>query len=707
MPPSFLGALLNAAPSTKTPVPLVSRTSGAFSGWRYNRGATQALGAMEAASVVFGIVDRLATSVSLVDWKLWQKAKSGKPEDRTEVTSHLALDILNSPNEFYSRAEMMEAAQQHQELTGESWLAVSRNPRARSIPLELWPVRPDRMEPVPSAESYIAGYEYRSPDGECVPLRKDDVLFVRRPDPNNPYRGLGPIRSTLTDIDSIRFSMEWNKNFFVNGAEPGGIVEIDRRLSDDEFDELVARWREQHQGTSNAHRVAILEQVKWVDRKYTMRDMQFTELRGVTEAGVKLAFGFPKFMLGQVDDVNRATADASEYTYSKWLVVPRLERWKGVFNRRFLPMFGSTGVGLEFDYVSPVGEDTEAENASRTSRVGAVASLVPLGYDPKETLKVFGLPDIPFEKPEPPAPVLAPNGKAPGKKPDPLQALLGPALLAHKPGGVDHDQSKHGRRGGKRRLSKVSDAAGRLAAGVASGVKSSTPLSGGLNALVERVEFNDGSKAIRKRAVDDVQTRFDRLEDPENEFGGTLSAKAQQDAEELAASVAQAIGVRVPAMHRAAEDDAFFELVDGETAIMRRAGDSAFRARPFGDTDDGVKLGFFDALINNADRHEGNWMIDRDGNLVGIDHGQTFQDSFGSQDSYGTGDPFSENFSDNAGMWWDDNDMSPADVALARERLTGLRPEFDRLGRGDWHEAMMGRLEGIAERAQGSTRRLS
>lgn len=417
---SLIGAMMRNA-DTKTPVPLVSRATGAFSSLRHQRGATQALTAMEAASVVFGIVDRLATSVSLVEWKLWRKSKSGKPEEREEVTSHLALDILNSPNDYYSRQELMEAAQQHQELTGESWLVVSRNPRAKSIPLELWPVRPDRMEPVPSPDTYLAGYEYRAPDGECVPLRKDDVLFVRRPDPNHPYRGLGPIRSVLTDVDSIRLSMEWNKNFFANSAEPGGIVEIDRRLSDDEFDELVARWREQHQGVAQAHRVAILEQVKWVDRKYTMRDMQFTELRGVTEAGVKLAFGFPKFALGEVDDVNRAQGEASIAMYAKWLIVPRLERWKGVFNRRFLPMFGTTGQGLEFDYVSPVSEDSEAENAARTSRVGAVAALVPLGFDAKESLKAFDLPDIPWEKPEPPDP---PAGAFPGGKPKPSDEVM-------------------------------------------------------------------------------------------------------------------------------------------------------------------------------------------------------------------------------------------------------------------------------------------
>lgn len=431
MPPSFLGAVMGNKSATKTPVPLVGRSAGAFSGWRRQQGTTQTLAAMEAASVVFGIVDRLATSVSLVDWRLWRKAKSGKPEDRVEVTSHLALDILNSPNEFYSRQELMEAAQQHQELTGESWLVVGRDPRARTIPLELWPVRPDRMEPVPSADSFLAGYEYQSPDGERVPLEKDDVLFVRRPDPTNPYRGLGPIRSVLTDIDSIRYSMEWNRNFFMNSAEPGGIVEIDRRLSDDEFDELVSRWREQHQGTAQAHRVAILEQVKWVDRKYTMRDMQFTELRGVTEGGIKLAFGFPKFALGELDDVNRAQGEASIAMYAKWLIVPRLERWKGVFNRRFLPMFGSTGQGLEFDYVSPVSEDNEAENAARTSKVGAVGVLVPLGFKPKETLAAFGLPDIPFEPPAPPAVPGAPGAVKP--KPDPLQALLAPRFRNQAP----------------------------------------------------------------------------------------------------------------------------------------------------------------------------------------------------------------------------------------------------------------------------------
>lgn len=440
---SFLGAVLsrpkpaasptNAAPANMdTPVPMTGRTSGGiFSSQLRQAGAMQALSAMDAAGVVFGIVDRLATSVSLVDWKLWKKAKSGKDEDRVEVTSHAALDLLNEPNRFYSRQELFEAGQQHQDLTGETWLVIGRSSRS-SIPLELWPIRPDRMEPVPDAEKFLLGYVYRSPDGEPIPLLPTDVVFIRRPDPNNHYRGLGPIRSVQADIDSTRYSMEWNRNFFLNSAEPGGIIEVPKTLSENEFNSLRERWGEQHKGVANAHRVALLEHGKWVERSISQRDMQFTELRGVTEAGIKQAYGFPKFALGEVDDVNRAQGEASIAMYGKWLLVPRLERWKGALNRRLLPQFGSTAQGLEFDYVSPVSEDTETENASRTSRVDAAVKIIGVGGKKKETLAAFDLPDIPFEDP-PPAPAaipgqVPPNGAVPGQKPDPLQALLAPPL---------------------------------------------------------------------------------------------------------------------------------------------------------------------------------------------------------------------------------------------------------------------------------------
>ncbi|NIS37117.1 MAG: phage portal protein, partial [Actinobacteria bacterium] len=72
---------------------------------------------------------------------------------------------------------------------------------------------------------FLAGFLYHGPNGEQVPLSLDEVIHIRYPNPLDPYRGLGPVQSAMIDLDSARYSAEWNRNFFVNSAEPGGHLE--------------------------------------------------------------------------------------------------------------------------------------------------------------------------------------------------------------------------------------------------------------------------------------------------------------------------------------------------------------------------------------------------------------------------------------------------------------------------------------------------
>jgi HK97 family phage portal protein len=396
---SFIRSLLNRAPVAYAP----SRVGrGMSSMWGSPSGMTAQMRAMGSVGTLFSIVNRTSTSTAQVEWHLYRKAKSGRKEDRVEVTSHAALDLWNKPNGFMPRQEFVEVEQQHIDLTGEGWWVIARDPRS-PIPLELWPVRPDRMTPIPSPTDYLVGYVYTGPDGEQVPLKLDEVIQIRMPNPMDTYRGLGPVQAILTDADASRYSAEWNRNFFLNSAEPGGIIAVDRRLDDDEFDEMRMRWAEQHRGVAAAHRVAIMEQgATWVDRKFTQRDMQFAELRAVSRDVIREAFGMPAFALGEVQDVNRATADASRVWFAEQLTEPRLERFKAALNFELLPLFGATATGLEFDYESPVPEDEEAENAALTTRSTAAAVLVEAGYDPAEVLHTVGLPPMTHVAPAPP-----------------------------------------------------------------------------------------------------------------------------------------------------------------------------------------------------------------------------------------------------------------------------------------------------------------
>jgi HK97 family phage portal protein len=384
---------------------------------RYSRiPATTSTTGMEAqmrtvgqVGTLFAITDRIISSYSQVEWKLFRVPKDGRrrydhgtsstQDDRIEVTRHPALDLWNKPNPFFCGSAFRESAQQHEELTGEQyWVLVKRG----GLPLEAWFVRPDRMRPVPHPEKYLAGYIYTSPDGEEIPLRVDEVIFLRRPHPLDPYRGLGAVQSIMGELDATYLSTEWNRNFFLNSATPGGIIEAEQNISDEDFDQFQARWAETHRGVANAHRVAILEAgMKWVDRRYTMDEMQFVEMKQASREVIREAFGFPKAMLGATDDVNKANAYAGEVMFARWITRPRLMRVKEVLNTVLLPMYGASAAGLEFDFVNPVPEDDEIAAQVLLNRAQAVKFLADTGlWEPASMLSACGMPAM-TELPEP------------------------------------------------------------------------------------------------------------------------------------------------------------------------------------------------------------------------------------------------------------------------------------------------------------------
>jgi HK97 family phage portal protein len=391
-----LRTLTNRAASVPVPMAPTGGRSGFLSNYIRPAGQEAQMRAMGSVGTLFAIVERITTAYSQVEWHLYRSAKSGRDEDRVEVTSHAALDLWMQPNAFMTGPVWREATQQHEELTGEQWWIISRNERS-NIPLELWFARPDRMTPIPHPEKFLTGYTYSSPTGESVPLGLDDVIMLRRPNPLDPYRGWGAVQTILADLDSSRASAEWNANFFRNSAQPGGIVQVDKRLSDDEFNEFRERWAEQHRGVSNAHRVAVLENgLTWVDRSFSMNDMQFAELRNVGREIIREAFAFPKPMLGTVDDANRANMEAADDMLARWIVRTRCRRTRQALNTRLLPMYGRLGEGLEFDFDDPVTGDTEMESKQLTAQANAAGVLVQAGYDPKAVLSAVGLPDIPY-----------------------------------------------------------------------------------------------------------------------------------------------------------------------------------------------------------------------------------------------------------------------------------------------------------------------
>lgn len=219
----------------------------------------------------------------------------------------------------------------------------------------------------------------------------------------------------------------------------------------------------------------------------------------------------------------------------------------------------------------------------------------------------------------------------------------------------------------------------------------------GAQGLTEVINLPDRARFVSKqvKSWDDPLDRDD-------------AATTDTDKEELAGAVARAVGVDTPAMVRAGRTHVYMEFVDGTLGAELRESDWGTVMA----SDGGHLMGVLDVLIANTDRNSGNWFV-RDGRPVAIDHGFAWNEQvepvttspfaepfidFGTPDQYSSGVPFSVRSS---------NPMSPADMALIRERVAGLRPDFERLGRVDWYDRMIGRLDEIAAAASGDRDRLA
>lgn len=304
---------------------------------------------------VFAVVGRIARAVADAEWVLHQQMSDGT---KRVVENHPFMWLWPNWSPIQTDDDALETIAQHLALVGEAWIVIIRN--GAGIPVELQIVRPDRMFPIPDAtRAGLSGYRYQIGNVKYdLPL--EDVVFIRRPSPIDPYRGMGPLGSLLLDLEGERAATAYMTNFFRNDAEPGGILKFEENLSDADFERLVTRWNLQHRGVSNAHRVAVIERGEWVERRYTTRDMQFEQLRHFNRDIILGTFGIPRSVMGITEDVNRANAEAGMYLFARWVVKPELERIRTAFNQKLVSQYGPEGICL--DFLDPVPENREMDH---------------------------------------------------------------------------------------------------------------------------------------------------------------------------------------------------------------------------------------------------------------------------------------------------------------------------------------------------------
>lgn len=308
---------------------------------------------------VYSAVNLIATQVAGVSLHLHQIRRTSAGREITEVPDHEAISLLGEVNPFTTFYDHVMLTQIYLELMGEAYWVILRDKSGK--PAQLWNLRPDWVSIKPSKTEFIEEYIYGQSMGMQVNIPVGDVIAFKTPNPLNIYRGKGAVQAGASAIDIDQFSDDWNRNFFFNSAMPLMVLSKKQgELSKETLDRFRAEFENKFQGRANAHKVAILTGDWQVDKlSQTSQELDFINTKNYIRDEILSLFHVSKSNLGIVEDVNRASASASDARFQETVIRPRMIRLVTYLNEFYLREWKDEE--LFFDFDNPVPKNTELD----------------------------------------------------------------------------------------------------------------------------------------------------------------------------------------------------------------------------------------------------------------------------------------------------------------------------------------------------------
>jgi HK97 family phage portal protein len=191
------------------------------------------------------------------------------------------------------------------------------------IALHLLP--PQHTAPIPDPKKFVSGFEVTLPNGGKKIIRPDDVVWIRRPHPLDPYLSLTPMETAGIAIEIENLAKLYNRNFLYNDGRPGGLLVIRGEMDEDDKEELRSRFRGNINRAGATSVIAADDGVDFVDTSASPRDASYTEMRQITKEEILAAFGVPESVIGNA--AGRTFSNAAEEIRVFWMetMQPHLE----------------------------------------------------------------------------------------------------------------------------------------------------------------------------------------------------------------------------------------------------------------------------------------------------------------------------------------------------------------------------------------------
>lgn len=291
---------------------------------------------------VYACIMKKARAVASVPWYVAKQSPDGTWE---KVKNHPLEMLIDKPNPFMSRSDLMERLVINLDLAGNS---LFKKVMYNGNTLELFPIGPDGIKPVPDDNEFIKEYEY-TVQGQKYSYEPNEILHAMYVDPANVYWGLSPLQVAAKTVDTDIEAVNWNKVSLQNRAVTDGSFTFDQPLTSEQWTEARQQIRQQHQGSQNARTPWVLGGgAKWQSMSLSPVDMDFIDGRKMTREEICTVFDVPPPIVGILDKANYSNMKEARRVFWLDTIVPLLENIKNILNRSINPQYGD-GVEIDFD----------------------------------------------------------------------------------------------------------------------------------------------------------------------------------------------------------------------------------------------------------------------------------------------------------------------------------------------------------------------
>ena len=277
-----------------------------------------------AISTVYACVRIISQTLAMLPLVVYRRRADGGKE---RATNHPLYDVIHArPNVRQSSFQFREMLMGHALLRGNAY--AQRLPGPRGFVDQLVPLHPDRVTPKLASDGTIH-YEVRLNTGTIKTLLQDEVFHISTLS-DDSIQGLSLVGLARESFGLAESTQKYGKQFFTNGARPGGILKMPGKLGVDAHARLKADWANQYGGDNN-HKPAILEEgMEWTAMGLSNEDSQFLETRAFQVEEIASWFGVPLSLLQHTEKSTSWGTGIGQLTqgFTTFTMQPWFTRWE-------------------------------------------------------------------------------------------------------------------------------------------------------------------------------------------------------------------------------------------------------------------------------------------------------------------------------------------------------------------------------------------